>query len=315
MSVYTTVERDELVDFLRLYDVGELVGFEGISDGIENTNYFVTTGRQRMVLTLFETHTSGEMVFFLDLMAHLAEHGIPSAHPVADRQGVYLQTLKGKPAALVARLEGKSIDRPSEDQCGTLGEVLAKLHLAGASFTGKRENGRGPGWRAATAGKLYPCIDPGDASVLESEIGFQQQHPLTALPGGIVHADLFKDNTLWEDGHLNGIIDFYYACNDAYLYDIAIAVNDWCSDETGGLDSRRLHALTAAYNGVRAFGADESVAWPVALRAAALRFWISRLYDWHFPRPGAITHQKDPAVFRRIMLQRIEHKSDLLLNQ
>ena len=313
MSVFTTVEQDELVKFLRHYQAGTLVAFEGISDGIENTNYFVTTDRQRMVLTLFETHTHDEMGYFLNLMAHLAEHAIPSAHPVLDTDGQYLRTLNGKPAALVARLEGKSIDRPTTEQCALLGAILARLHLAGSEFSERRDNGRGHDWRVTTAAKLNTHIDPDAAAMLRAEVQYQDAHRFDTLPGGVIHADLFRDNVLWDDGTLSGIIDFYYACDDAWLYDVAVAVNDWCVTDVGELDPQRLDVLISAYHDVRPITAAEAAVWPAILRAAALRFWLSRLHDWHFPRPGEIVHRKDPAVFERILRQRIEYSKPLVL--
>jgi homoserine kinase type II len=314
MSVFTKVERDELVALLRHYDAGELLDYEGISDGIENTNYFVTTGRREMVLTLFETHSFEEMGYFLDLMAHVAEHGIPSAHPVPDRDGHYLRMLKDKPAALVERLEGTSLDHPTDAQCATLGSTMAKLHLAGRSFSGSRSNGRGHAWRMATAEKLLATLPDQDAQTLRTEMAFQQANRFDQLPGGVIHADLFRDNVLWSGNDLTGIIDFYYACDDVFLYDLAVAANDWCVEADGAFVDSRFTALLASYHAVRPITEQETGAWPAVVRAAALRFWLSRLYDWHFPRPGEITHRKDPNVFRRIMLQRQHDRSPLPLD-
>jgi homoserine kinase type II len=314
MSVYTKVERDELVALLRQYDAGELVCFEGISDGIENTNYFVTTGRREMVLTLFETHSFEEMGYFLDLMAHVAEHGIPSAHPVADRDGHYLRMFKDKPAALVERLDGTSLDHPTDAQCATLGTTMARLHLAGRSFSGTRANGRGHDWRMATAEHLLATLPDQDAETLRMEMAFQQANRFDQLPGGVIHADLFRDNVLWSGNELTGMIDFYYACNDAFLYDLAVAANDWCVEADGAFVDSRFTALLASYHAVRPITEQEAAAWPAVARAAALRFWLSRLHDWHFPRPGEITHRKDPNVFRRIMLQRQQIQAPLSLD-
>ncbi|MGB5261178.1 MAG: homoserine kinase [Gammaproteobacteria bacterium] len=304
MSVFTPVGRDKLVELLRHYAVGELQAHEGISDGIENTNYFITTDRQEMVLTLFETHTFEEMGYFLDLMAHMAEHGIPSAHPVADNAGHYLRVFLDRPAALVERLHGTSLDHPTDSQCATLGAILARMHLAGSSFGGRRANGRGHDWRMQTAEKLLAHIPPADADHLREEMAYQRANRFDTLPGGVIHADLFRDNTLWSGDRLTGIIDFYYACDGAWLYDLAVAVNDWCIEADGAFVDSRLHALTGAYHAVRQITAEERAAWPVVVRAAALRFWLSRLHDWHFPRPGEITHRKDPYAFRHIVHMR-----------
>lgn len=307
MSVFTPVSHDELVELLKVYDAGSLVDFEGISDGIENTNYFVTTDRREMVLTLFETHSMEEMGFFLDLMAHVSEHDIPSAHPVAGLDGHYLRMFNGKPAALVERLAGTSLDHPTDQQCATLGTTMARLHLASVSFSGKRENGRGHAWRMSTAEKLFDHLDADACTQLHREVEYQQAHRFEHLPGSVVHADLFRDNVLWDGNHLTGIIDFYYACNDAWLYDLAVAANDWCTEASGAFVMSRFNALVNAYHAVRPISRDEQEHWNPVVRAAALRFWLSRLQDWHFPRPGEITHRKDPEVFRRIMQQRQQH--------
>jgi homoserine kinase type II len=311
MSVFTTIERDQLAAFLEHYDAGALVDYEGISDGIENTNYFVTTGQRRMVLTLFETHTFDEMGYFLKLMAYLAEHGIPSAHPVADRSGAYLRILNDKPAALVDRLNGTSLDHPVENQCSLLGNTLARMHLVGQSFNAHRDNGHGHAWRMATAKKLSAHIGSDDTGILMEECAYQEANLFHGLPGGVIHADLFRDNALWQGNELTGIIDFYYACHGAFLYDLAVAVNDWCVEADGSFVLTRLDALVGAYHALRPITAEETDAWPVVVRAAALRFWLSRLTDWHFPRPGEITHKKDPDTFRRIMLQRIHNAGSL----
>jgi homoserine kinase type II len=314
MFVYTKVERDELVALLRQYDAGELLGYEGISDGIENTNYFVTTVQREMVLTLFETHDFEEMGFFLDLMAHVAEHDIPSAHPVADRDGHYLRMFKDKPAALVERLDGTSLDHPTDAQCATLGTTMAKMHLAVQSFSGTRTNGRGHAWRMATAQKLLAILPEQDAQALRTEMAFQQANTFDQLPSGVIHADLFRDNVLWSGNELTGIIDFYYACNDALLYDLAVAANDWCVEADGAFVDSRFKALLSSYHALRPITEEEADAWPAVVRAAALRFWLSRLHDWHFPRPGEITHRKDPGAFRRIMLQRQQIRTPLSLH-
>lgn len=311
MSVFTTVERGQLVAFLEHYAVGTLIDYEGISDGIENTNYFVTTDQHRMVLTLFETHTFDGMGYFLDLMAHLAEHGIPSAHPLADTRGNYLRLLNDKPAALVNRLDGTSLDHPVENQCNLLGNTLARMHLAGQSFGKHRANGRGHTWRMASAKKLSTHINSADAKFLMEECAYQETNLFHGLPGGVIHADLFRDNALWQGNKLTGIIDFYYACDGAFLYDLAVAANDWCVEADGSFVPTRLAALVGAYHAMRPITAEEKAAWPVVARAAALRFWLSRLTDWHFPRAGEITHKKDPDIFRRIVLQRAHNVDSL----
>lgn len=313
MSVYTSVERSELEAFLSHYSLGELVDYEGISAGIENTNYFVTTTHGQYVLTLFEALSATELPYFLDLMAHLAEHEVPSAHPMPDEEGHYLRRLKGKPAALVQRLAGRSVEQPNPRQCAELGQALGHLHVAGRSFTGYRENERGPHWWRETARRLMPKLAPDEAQLLQAELDFQRRHRHDDLPGGVIHADLFRDNALFVDDHLTGIIDFYYACNDLLLYDVAVTVNDWCTRPDGSLDATRLRPFLAAYRRERPFRPAEGPAWPVMLRAAALRFWLSRLQDLHFPREGELTHIKNPAVFRHILEARIAEQAQLML--
>ena len=313
MSVYTTVEREELEEFLSHYSLGELLEYEGISAGIENTNYFVTTSQGQYVLTLFEALSAEELPYFLDLMAHLAEHDVPSAHPMPDDEGKYLRSLNGKPAALVMRLQGHNIETTNESQCAELGKALGHLHVVGQSFSGYRENLRGPHWWQVTAREVMPKLNPQQASLLQTELAFQRQHRFDTLPQGVIHADLFRDNALFVDNHLTGIIDFYYACNDVLLYDVAVTVNDWCTMPDGQLDPNRLGALLDAYQTERQFSEAEQRDWPVMLRAGALRFWLSRLKDLHFPREGEITHIKDPTVFQRILQQRIAEQDGLSL--
>jgi homoserine kinase type II len=304
MSVYTSISDDELRSFLADYDAGTLESFEGIESGIENTNYFVTTDRGDYVLTIFEQHTREELGFFLELTAWLAEHEIPCAHPSRNRADRYLGELHDKPAALVDRLPGASVEDPDPQQCAAVGQVLARLHLAGRDFPHDRANDRGPHWWRTTASAVLPKLEPADRELLQAELAYQMDRRAADLPRGIIHADLFRDNVLFQDHGLSGLIDFYYACRDVLLYDLAVTVNDWCSKETGELDSERARAMLGAYNSIRPLGETERTHWQAMLRAAALRFWLSRLQDMHFPREGEMTHIKDPDVFRRILVQR-----------
>jgi homoserine kinase type II len=303
MSVYTVIERDELEAFLADYEVGTLRDYSGITAGIENTNYFVTTTAGAYVLTLFEFTPAAELPFFLALMAHLAEHGVPSAHPLADRAGHYLRELKSRPAALVMRLPGASVAQPGISHCRAIGTAMARMHLATLDFAPRRDNDRGPAWRAATARLVAPCLDESDRALLwEAELEFRDDC-FAGLPGGVIHADLFRDNALFEAGHLTGLIDFYYAHSGAFIYDLAVAVADWCFDDhklvlRGDLAT----ALLGAYHAVRPLRTEEKSAWMPALRAAGLRFWLSRLKDLHFPRDGALVHIKDPQPFKRVLL-------------
>ena len=311
MSVFTTVTLEQLQAWLRHYPLGDLLDLKGIASGITNTNYFVTTSTGRYVLTLFEKNSAEELPYFLDLMAHLADHGIPCPHPVATINNHYLGELNGKPAALVSCLRGGSLEAPSPVHCAEMGAVLARMHIAGASFPLSMENPRGPHWWHAAAASVLPFLAADQRMLLEQELAFQTQHRNMDLPRGVIHADMFRDNVLFDGEHLTGLIDFYYACNDALAYDLAITVNDWCVEEDGELNQDRLKAMLNAYHGVRPLTAVEQAAWPTLLRAAALRFWLSRLYDKHHPQPGELTHAKDPEHFRRILSLRIAASEQL----
>jgi homoserine kinase type II len=301
MSVYTIVTPEQLGGWLTQHNAGTLVDLRGISAGIENTNYFVTTSAGRYVLTLFEKLTAAELPFYLGLMAHLADCGIPSARPVPDLQGRLLGELNGKPAALVSFLPGTDIEQPSQAQCAAVGTMLARIHLAGRSYSATMNNPRGLSWWQAVAPEMARFLPPEDAALLRCEVDFQARQQFVDLPEGAIHGDLFRDNALFEGPRISGVIDFYFACTDRLLYDVAICVNDWGVNAGGEIDVGRTDALLAAYANRRAFAAQEAHAWPIMLRAAALRFWISRLYDFHLPRPGVLTHAKDPRHFRRIL--------------
>jgi homoserine kinase type II len=301
MSVFTHVSHAELTDFLRQYPVEELIGFQGIGEGVENTNYYVDTANGRWVLTLFERLNYADLPFFLGLMEHLAARGIPCPRPLHAKNGATLTTLNGKPAALVDRLHGESELFVTPGQCAAVGTLLADMHAAARDYAGRCDNARGAAWRRATATELMPVVDRATAALLRDELDAQSSLDLAALPGGVIHADLFKDNVLFVEQRLAGVIDFYYACVDALLYDVAVTVNDWCFDVHGRFVDARYAALLAAYRRRRAFGAAERVAWPLTLRAAAFRFYLSRLYDGSFPRPGDVVHVKDPAEYRRIL--------------
>lgn len=301
MSVFTTVNPAELEQWLTRYDVGRLSDLRGIQAGIENTNYFVTAGSTRYVLTLFEKLTEDELPFYLNLMAHLADRGVPSAKPVADREGRLLNRLNGKPASLVAFLPGRDVKHPSVIQCAAVGRVLARIHVAGESFGMRMENPRGASWWKRVTPDLLPFLDIHARELLRTEIAFHEANPHTDLPTGPIHADLFRDNVLLEEDTISGVIDFYFACTGAFAYDLAITVNDWCLAEGTGLEPGRVSALLDAYESVRPLGSREKQAWPHMLRAGALRFWVSRLYDLHLPRPGELVHAKDPSHFQRLL--------------
>ncbi len=312
MSVYTTVTPEELQEWLKsYYSLGVLSDLQGIASGIENTNYFVTTSHGRFVLTLFEKIASADLPFYIDLMAHLARHGIPCPSPIATLQNGYLNQLNSKPACIVSCLQGASITAPNAAHCAQVGEMLANMHLAGQSYPAHMPNPRGPAWWRATAPQVMPKLSAEDAEMLSEELRFQALYRHEDLARGVIHADLFRDNVLFDADHLAGVIDFYYACDDAWLYDLAITVNDWCVNPQSTLELANMQAMLKAYHAVRPLSAIERGAWPVMLRAAALRFWLSRLYDFHFPRAGELTHAKDPEHFQRLLRHHVAMQGEL----
>jgi homoserine kinase type II len=305
LSVYTPVSELELAAWLRNYSVGEPAACEPIESGIENTNYFVTTSQGRYVLTLFERLPADELPFYVNLMAHLARHGIPCPAPIANLADQYLGTLKGKPAALVTRLPGRSLEDPAVAHCEELGALLARMHLAGRSYGAYLENPRGPKWWRFAAREVIPFLDASKKNLLQKELEFQSGQRFPDLPRGPVHADLFRDNALFDGARLSGVIDFYFAGVDCLLYDLAVCANDWCLAEDSALEPKRLRALLSSYHEVRPLSSLEAKAWPAMLRAAALRFWLSRLHDFHLPRPGMLVHAHDPEHFRRVLESRV----------
>lgn len=310
MAVFTSVTEAELTAWLGDYSLGQLLEMQGIASGIENTNYFVTTSNGRFVLTLFEKLTADELPFYLNLMSHLARHGIPCPSPVANRYNSFLGELNGKPACIVSRLCGKSLRQADAAHCIAVGAMLGQMHIAGQSFAESMPNPRGAAWQARAGGQVRRFLPPQDAALLDSEIAFHRQHPLETLPQGVIHGDLFRDNVLLDGNRIGGLIDFYFACNDSLLYDVAITVNDWCMGENGVLDAVRTRSFLRAYHAVRPLLEEERVAWPLALRAAALRFWLSRLFDLHLPRDGELIHAHDPDQFKHILLNHIAADGD-----
>ncbi len=301
MAVFTSVSETQLSAWLGDYSLGHLVELQAIASGIENTNYFVTTANGRFVLTLFEKLTADELPFYLNLMAHLARHGIPCPAPVANRHNQFLGTLNGKPACIATRLNGKSTTTPNNEQCAAIGAMLAEMHIAGQSFSQIMPNPRGAAWRAATAPQVLPFLNDAQAALLESEVALHAQQDWAQLPQGVIHADLFRDNVLLEDHRVGGLIDFYFACTDALLYDVAITMNDWCMNGDCTLNIARAQTFLRAYHSVRPLQNSEREAWPLMLRVAALRFWLSRLFDKHLPRDGELVNAHDPSHFERIL--------------
>ena len=304
MAVFTTVSEADITAWLANYSLGSLLELQGIPAGIENTNYFVTTSNGRFVLTLFEKLTAGELPFYLNLMSHLARHGIPCPAPVADLHNRFLGELNSKPACIVSRLSGKSVMQPTAAHCAAVGAMLGQLHSAGQSFSEQMPDPRGPAWRNDASQQVRRFLTAQDAALLESEIALHEK-PMAGIPRGVIHADLFRDNVLMDGERVGGLIDFYFACTGDLIYDVAITVNDWCMSAEGKLDEARTRALLKAYHSARPFLAKEAEVWPLALRVAALRFWISRLYDLHLPREGELVNAHNPEQFKRILQNHI----------
>jgi homoserine kinase type II len=309
MSVYTQVSPEELEAWLARYAIGSPIEFAPIVAGIENTNYFVTTTKGRFVLTLYERLPAGELPFYLNLMAHLARAGVECPAPEPDRTGALFSLLNGKPAGLVTRVDGAPIAAPDVGHCAAVGAALGRLHIASAKYRARLSNRRGPGWWRQAARAVRPHLDAERNALLAAEIKFQTGFGKGTLPRGAIHGDLFCDNVLFVGDRVSGIIDFGFAATDFLAYDLAITVNDWCIVRHGGAAGALLpelvDALAGAYQSVRPLTADERVQWPALLRAAALRFWLSRLYDLYLPRPGELVHAKDPVHFERVLRERI----------
>ncbi len=319
MAVYTEVTPAIAAPLFARLGLGPLAELQGVASGIENTNYFATTADgRRWVLTLFERLPANELPYYLRLMQHLAAHGIPVPAPQAAPDGSLAHTLAGKPAAVVTRLAGSERSAPSAAHCAQLGHWLARMHVAGRDFALQQAHPRGLAWCEYTAHAVAPYLTPEMADQVQAEVAFQRTVAASAagaaLPTGPIHADLFCDNALFASGGeadapsdaLSGIFDFYFAGTGPLLFDVAVCLNDWCTDShTGALDENRAQALMAAYEAVRPLEPAELRLLPAQLRAAALRFWLSRLADWHQPRAAQLLQAKDPAHFQRVLAQRI----------
>ncbi|MDO1511005.1 MULTISPECIES: homoserine kinase [unclassified Neisseria] len=302
MSVYTSISNDEMHRFLMEYYLGNFVSLQGIAQGITNSNYFLTTTSGRFVLTVFEVLKQEELPFFLLLKQHLSDNGVACPSPISRKDGRFDSTLAGKPACIVTCLKGSDTCWPTENQCFHTGAMLAKMHLAGQSFPLQMDNPRYSKWWHEAYIKLLPLLDKDDATLLENEIAYLDNNPDDHLPSGIIHADLFKDNVLLDGDQVAGFIDFYYACNGNFMYDLAIAVNDWARTADNELDPILEKSFIAGYESVRPLSNDEKDYYPIAQRAGCIRFWVSRLLDFHFPQKGEITFIKDPNAFRNLLL-------------
>jgi homoserine kinase type II len=310
MAVYTDVSFDEAAALVADLSLGTLRSLQPCAGGIENTNYFVDTDTGRYVLTLFERLGFDELPFYLGLMQHLAARGIPVPGPHADASGRILLDVKGKPAAMVDRLRGRHLMAPDASHCASVGTMLARMHQAAADFALVQPNLRGLAWWTETVPTLQPFLTAGQRALIDTELAFQQQLAATpayaGLPRGAIHADLFRDNAMFEGDTLTGLFDFYFAGVDALLFDLAVCLNDWCIDlESGRLAEDRASAFVAAYDAQRPLTGAERRLLPALMRAGALRFWVSRLWDLHLPRDARVLTAHDPDHFERVLRERV----------
>lgn len=313
MAVFTPVSDSEAQQLLTRYDIGCLVSLRGIAAGIENTNYFLTTTRGEFVLTLFEVLTEQELPFYIELMHHLAGKGIPVPQPQTMRDGHRLTSLNGKPGTIVTRLSGGYEPEPGPTHCMLAGETLARMHLAALDFPIRQPNLRSLDWWEITIPRIHPFLSTEQTALIDSSLATQielsERQDYAALPTGPAHCDLFRDNVLFdgtfEQPRMGGFIDFYFAGWDTWIFDVAVSVNDWCIQrETGAFKPELLQAWLQGYASVRPFTNEERQCWPLMLQGAALRFWVSRLFDYHMPRPAETLKPHDPRHFERILRMR-----------
>jgi len=304
MSVFTRPRAEEATAWLETYALGALQRLEDIAEGIQNSNFYLDTAAGQYVLTIFEQASSDEIDFHVRLMTHLASCDIPCPAPLANRHHHYVAELAGKPAVIVSRLPGNVVRTPTCAQCAAVGALLADLHLAAATFPSPRPHVRNTAWCALVAAQLRAQLAADEARLLDDEVRHQQRFRPHDLPRGVIHADLFRDNVLFLGDRVSGVLDFYFAGVDDLLFDLAVTVNDWCATTNGTVDGERSAALLAAYEVRRPLLPRERAAWPTMLRAAALRFWVSRLHDLHRPRSGNLVMQRDPEAYRQILIAR-----------
>lgn len=303
MAVYTDVSTDDLARFLATYDIGDLLSYKGIAEGVENSNFLVHTTTGNYILTLYEKRVAEQdLPFFLALMEHLAARGLNCPQPVKNRQGVALGVLAGRPTAIVTFLEGLWMRRPSAKNCAAVGEALAKLHIAGSDFTMKRVNALSvSSWRPLFehAGPRGDTVHPGLCNEIVKELAILEKSWPRDLPQGVIHADLFPDNVFFLGDALSGLIDFYFACTDTLAYDVAICLNCWCFEPDASYNVTKGRALLKAYQAVRPLSQAERDALPMLARGAAMRFLLTRLVDWLSVPEGALVKPKDPLEYFR----------------
>jgi homoserine kinase type II len=320
MAVFTPVSLHDLTEWIKQFPLGKAIAIKGIASGIENSNFFIRTDAGEYVLTIFETLSFAQLPFYLHLMRHLAERGVLVPAPVSTLGDEIVCSLHGKPASIVSKLEGGWIMNPQPVHCAAVGTMLAKMHLAARDFPMHQPNLRGLDWWNATTPVVLPFLSDDSADLLRAEMHFQDAfaasavyHQLLGSAHGPIHADLFRNNVMFDGDRLTGFFDFYFAGCDTWLFDVAVTVNDWCIDlANGALDPLRVRTMLNAYHATRPFTDAEQGAWQAMLRGAALRFWLSRLYDCHLPREAEMLTPHDPGHFERILRDRIAHTAPVL---
>jgi len=304
MAVYTSINSSDLNDWIEKFNFKDLVNFKGISSGVTNSNYLIQMAHSNYILTIFEHNNIEELPFYIDLMTYLAKENFLCPRPIENKNGQALGLLKEKPALMVSFLDGKEKAIRSPKSCYLVGQYLAKLHLTANNFSQLNKNTRGLDWVSDMYLNLKKYLSLEDQGILELEINYHKEMDKVELPEGIIHGDLFKDNVLFLNDKVSGFIDFYYACNEKFIYDIAIAINDWCIDQDGQINKSMFLEFIKGYRSERKLTDNEQEYLNVSLRLAALRFWLSRLEDFYNAKEGEITSIKDPKHFKDILLDR-----------
>ena len=311
MSVYTKITEDELSEHLEKYTIGVAIDLTGISDGIENTNYLLKTNEKEYIFTIFENLSEKDILQYLEFMNHLSNKGLLCPKVIESKNNDLYISIKGKPSAIIEKLEGKSLIHPGAKDCALIGDLLGKFHNYGADFNTKLINSRNLDWCRASFKKLDNFISDTQSGLISDALDSQNQMERENLPIGTIHADLFRDNVLFNKNNISGMIDFYYSCKGFLIYDLAVVVNDWCSDGNGRIINDSLVSLLSAYNNQRVIQDNEKKYWRHALISASLRFYLSRLIDLHYPKIGEMTHIKDPNIFENILIDRIKKSHEI----
>lgn len=316
MSVYTRLTKEELEQLLNHYDIGEFVSIKGINEGITNSNFYLETSNSKYILTIFE-EPNLNLDYAISLMSLLSKNQIPCPTPIKTKNNKTVLSIQNKPLSIFTLLPGNTLSKkkPTKKMCEEIGATIAKIHIYSKNFKKFDLGLRDENWFRKTAKKIKPFLDSSDIKIIDKEILNQTECCNKNLPKGVIHSDLFRDNAMFSNNKLTGVIDFYYACNGYFLYDLAIIVNDWCVTDEKKIDLEMQNALINSYSKIRQIEDIEKKLWQKVLRHAALRFWLSRLHDKFFPISGEITHQLDPDEFKNILLDRINNNYTLKINE